>query len=134
MLLIRREKFLQHKPQIRHGQTGQSAAGLNPGQLKADRVCRDYLMQFAQLRQNLKEEKRMLFVVAELHMFDNVEWQRFYVDAVKVISSSCPMIVWHPKRNKCQVLDCSYVQRTQHALEQTLDGNVKSWLSRPWPG
>ncbi len=75
MLFIRREKLLLPKSQIRHGQSGQSASDLNPGRLKTDRVCRDNLMQFAQLRQNLKEEKQMLFVVAELHMLDNAAWQ-----------------------------------------------------------
>ena len=126
MLLIRRERLLPPQTRTQHSST--------PGQIKADRVCRDYLLQFAQLRQNLKEEKRMLFVIAELHALKNAAWQRFYVDAVKMASSSCPMVVWHPKRNRCQVLDCNYVQTTQHALEQTLDGNAKSWGHRPWPG
>ncbi|DBA85275.1 TPA: DnaJ subfamily C member 16 [Trebouxia sp. C0005] len=125
MLLIRRERLLPFQTRTQHGSS--------PGQPKTDRVCREYLLQFAQLRQNLKEEKRMLFVIAELHALKNAAWQRFYVDAVKLVSSSCPMIVWHPKRNRCQILDCNYVQTTQHALEQTLDGNVKSWEPRPWP-
>lgn len=126
MLLIRRERLLPPQTRTQHSST--------PGQIKTDRVCRDYLLQFAQLRQNLKEEKRMLFVIAELHALENAAWQRYYVDAVKMVSSSCPMVVWHPKRNRCQVLDCNYVQTTQHALEQTLDGNAKSWVHRPWPG
>lgn len=133
MLLIRREKLLLDTVQTQQGQSRQSTAGITPAHLKSDRICRNFLMQFMQLRQNLKEEKRMLFAVAELQMLDHVAWQRFYVDAVKIVNCSCPMIVWHPKRNKCQVLDCSYVQTTQHALEQTLDGNVKSWVHRPWP-
>ena len=132
MLMMRRENLLLDKVQTQSARTT-SAAGSSPAYAKTDRVCRSYVTQFAQLRQNLKAEKRMLFVIAELDLLGHVPWQKFYVDAVKRVNCACPLIVWHPKRNKCQVLDCSYVQNTQHALEQTLDGNVKGWLPRLWP-
>ena len=132
MLLFKGEALLQDKEPSQNGCGTKPAYGSNL-KLKAARACCDYVASAAQLRQNLKEEKRMLFVVAELHLLDSVAWRHFYADAVKICRCSCPIVVWHPMRNKCQIIDCIHVQTSQHVLEQTLDGNVKSWLPRPWP-
>ena len=125
MLMIRRDKLLMDGR--RAGSDSASA------ELQTDPVCRSCMKHFAQLRQGLTKEKRMVFVIAEPWMLNTGEWSRLYAQAVKAVNSPCPMIVWHPKRKKCQILDCSHIQTCQHALEQTLDGNVKGWLHRPWP-
>ena len=131
MLMLLRDRFLMGTPQHCHSrQTGPGAASTK---MLTGQACRDCLAQFAQLRQNLKKEKRMAFVVAEQQMLNSAAWSSLYVDAVKRVNCASPMILWHPKRNKCLVFDSEHVQTCQHALEQTLDGNVRKWLHRPWP-
>ena len=132
MLMIQRDTFLKENTRARHRHSKHS--GLEGTSAKVlTKPCHNCLVQFAQLRQNLEKEKRMEFVVAEQRMLNSTAWSTLYVDAVKTVDCACPMIVWHPKRKKCQIFDCTHVQSCQHALEQTLDGNVSQWLHRPWP-
>ena len=130
MLLLLRDKFLK---QSHHRYSTQAGPGAASAKMSTGQACRKCLAQFAHLRQNLKTEKRMAFVVAEQQMLNSAAWSRLYVDAVKAVNCASPIIVWHPKRKKCQVFDSMHVQTSQHALEQTLDGNVRQWLHRPWP-
>lgn len=133
MLIILRDKFLMGRAHSQHRPSRQTGPGGTSSKRHMGQACRNSLVQFAQLRQNLKKEKRMAFVVAEQRMLSSAAWSELYVDAVKTVDCACPMILWHPKRNKCQIFDCTHVQTCQHALEQTLDGNVRKWLHRPWP-
>lgn len=125
MLMIRREKLLVD------GRRADSDSA--PAKMQTDYACRSCMRHFAQLRESLKKEKRMVFVIAEHWMLNTGGWSRLYGEAANTVNSPCPMIVWHPKRKKCQMMNCTHVQTCQHALEQTLDGNVKGWLLRPWP-
>lgn len=133
ILIVLRDKLLMGSSPSRHHHSRQTGPGATSAKVLTGQACRNCLVQFAQLRQNLKKEKRMDFVIAEQRMLDSTAWSRLYVEAVKTVDCACPMILWHPKRNKCQLFDCTHVQTCQHALEQTLDGNVRRWLHRPWP-
>lgn len=133
MLILLRDKFLKGTAQSQHHHSRQTGLGAAPAKVPTGQACRNCLAQFAQLRQNLKKEKRMAFVVAEQRMLNSAAWSRLYVDAVKTVNCASPIVLWHPKRNKCQIFDSMQVQTCQHALEQTLDGNVRKWLHRPWP-
>ena len=133
MLILLRDKFLMGTAQSRHRQSRQTGPRAVSAKAPTGQACRKCLAHFAHLRQNLKKEKRMAFVVAEQRMLNSPEWSRLYVEAVKTVDCASPMILWHPKRNKYQFFDSTHVNTCQHALEQTLDGNARKWLHGPWP-
>lgn len=125
MMLLRREHLVGSQQQQSQSQEAAlSAANSN--------TCRTYLKHFAKLRASFKQDKRLVFGVAELHMLESVAWQRQYVSAVKEVKNACPVLVWHPKRTKFIMLDCTLLQKAHMALEQVLDGNAK-WLPTEWP-
>ena len=128
MMMLHRDKLLKAGM---HGRRAERQS--NPAEMQTDPDCHSCLQHFAQLRQNLQKEKKMTFVIAERRMLDSAAWSDLYVAAVRTASSVCPVIVWHPKRTKYQILSCKHDENCQHALEQTLDGNVSSWMHRPWP-
>lgn len=132
MLMIQRDQLIMESTQSHHGHSKDTELEATSAKV-VTQTCSNCLVQFAQLRQNLEKERRMAFVIAEQKMLNSTTWSTLYVDAVKMVNCACPMIVWHPKRNKCQFFDCTHTQSCQHALEQTLDGNVSRWLHRPWP-
>ena len=129
-LLFRGDKLIDNQSKSNLASSKQT-----PGRQQTDRpAVEQYIKQFARLRQSFQQEQRMLFVVAEVRSLDpGPAWQRLYVSAVKRVGCPCPVLVWHPKRNKHSVLDCNFAERTKHVLEQALDGNVTSWTVQSWP-
>ena len=128
LLLLKGQKLLNDQ-----NEGDSSSTSHSPSHARADRpTAQRYLIQFAELRQNFQGEKRMQFAVADVGSSGH-GWQRLYVSAVKKIKCPCPVLVWHPKRNKFQLLDCSFADRSDRVLEQTLDGNVAGWILESWP-
>lgn len=125
MMIVRREHLLALKQQAHQTEDAMSYQSNR-------RTCRSFLRQFAELREGFRRERRLEFVIAELHMLESSAWQRQYVAAVKQVGIACPVLVWHPKRTKLSVLDCSQMQKAQLALEQVIDGTAK-WLPNEWP-
>lgn len=125
MMLVRREHLIA--PMQQHLDIANTTFSGN-----SNHTCERCLRQFASLRTSFKQDKRLRFVVGELHMLESTLWQRQYVDAAKEVGIACPVLVWHPKRTKCRVLDCTQQQKTHTALEQVLDGSGR-WVLNEWP-
>ena len=128
MLMVRREHLITMR---QPGKLPQEAAFVtNEASNKAG--CESCIQNFAQLKKVFARDRRLQFVVAELHMLESAAWQQMYVSAVKQVKSVCPVLIWHPKRTKCSVTDCAIRSKAQGFLEQVLDGSTRL-TSYEWP-
>ena len=60
------------------------------------------------------------------------DWWRLYQSAILQTDFNCPVLVWHPRRCKMQVLSCQNVDKFSTALERLLDGTA-SFVEQQFP-
>lgn len=131
MLTVRREHLIKARQPGRQPARPQEAA-LSANEASNTASCESCIKNFAQLKTVFARDRRLQFVVAELHMLESTAWQQIYVSAVKQVKSVCPVLVWHPKRTKCSVTDCAIRSKAQGFLEQVLDSSTRL-TSYEWP-
>ena len=142
VVLMLESPLLEAVAAARHGKgrtAEDSAAGSDLDRALLMASTESSLLAFEQARQQFRRERRLYLAAADVCSWGmlsgtvGMQWQTLYDAAVKQTDFHCPVLVWHPKRHKVQVLSCLNVSVFASSLERILDGDC-SWTDQHFPG
>ena len=141
VVLMLESPLLKAVAAARHGNgraAEDSAAGCDLDRALLMASTESSLLAFEQARQQFSRERRLHLAAADVCSWGmlpgraGMQWQTLYDAAVKQTDFHCPVLVWHPKRHKVQVLPCLNASAFASSLERILDGDC-SWTDQNFP-
>ena len=141
VILMLESPLLEAVAAARHGKgraAEDSAAGSDLDRALLMASTESSLLAFEQARQQFRRERRLHLAAADVCSWGmlsgkaGMQWQTLYDAAVKQTDFHCPVLIWHPKRHKVQVLSCLNANVFASSLERILDGDC-SWTAQSFP-